>query len=81
MSEFIDTSVFFKEQLDRANEMIKALATELENTQETNVRLQQAVDLALAGLKETMAGCKSYDADYAVCERTIKEIKQLIKGE
>ena len=61
---------------------VLALETELEHTRKAvdrAERLQKAVDLALAGLKETMAGCESYDADYVVCERTIKEIEQLIK--
>lgn len=81
MSEFIDTSVFFKEQLDRANEMIKALATELENTQETNVRLQEAVYLAVDALeyadKALTGGTVGWETHI---QKAIKEIKQLTQG-
>lgn len=81
MSELIDTSVLLKEELERTNEMIKALATELENTQETNVRLQEAVYLAVDALeyadKALTGGTVGWETNI---QKAIKEIKQITQG-
>lgn len=82
MSEFIDTSILSKVQLDRANELIKALGTELKNTQETNVRLQKAVDLAVDVLKD-ITFCKQFGEVTDVrkyADSKLEEITNLIKG-